>query len=310
MDPIVNLDQLIDDLRGNPSRTVVIAAGHDPHSLQAAARAAREEIADVTLVGDRMRIEALCREQGLDTGGFKVLDEPDPVKAGSHAVALVRDGQADVLMKGLIGTADYMRLILDKEKGLLPAGRVLSHVTVAEFPVGRLQPARLLFMADVAIIPLPDTDTMVQILGYCTAAARSFGIARPRAALIAASEKVSPRMPATVQAAEITRRWQAGELQEAVGEAEVAGPLSLDLAVSAEACDIKGFESPVGGKADILVFPNIETGNVFYKTATRLSGARVAAVVAGAAAPCILTSRADSEESKFLSIAMGCRLAD
>jgi len=310
MDPIVNLDQLIDDLRGNPSRTVVIAAGQDPHSLQAAARAVSEEIADVALVGDRMRIEALCREKDLDAGGFNVIDEPDPVKAGALAVAMVRDGQADVLMKGLIGTADYMRLILDKEKGLLPAGRVLSHVTVAEFPAERLQPARLLFMADVAIIPLPDADTMVQILGYCTGAARSFGIARPRVALIAASEKVSPRMPATVQAAEIARRWQEGELAESVGEAEVAGPLSLDLAVSEEACAIKGFTSPVGGKADVLVFPNIETGNVFYKTATRLAGARVAAVVAGAAAPCILTSRADSEESKFLSIAMGCRLAD
>ncbi len=310
MDPIVNLDQLIDGLREGPSRRVVIAAGHDPHSLQAAARAVAEKIADVTLVGDRNAIDALCRRHGLDAGGFAIIDEPDPVKAGAAAVALVRDGQADVLMKGLIGTADYMRQILDKEKGLLPAGRVLSHVTVAEFPAGRLQPERLLFMADVAIIPLPDTETMVQILGYCTAAARSFGIARPRAALITASEKVSARMPTTVQAAEIVRRWVEGELADEVGAAEVAGPVSLDLALSTEACAIKGYDSPVGGRADILVFPNIETGNVFYKTATRLAGARVAAVVTGAAAPCVLTSRADSEESKFLSIAMGCRLVD
>ncbi len=310
MDPIRNLDQLINDLRGQTSRRVVIAAGHDPNSLQAAARAVSEEIADVTLVGDKVRIDALCGKADLDAGLFTIIDEQDAVMAGSIAVGLVRDGQADVLMKGLISTADYMRLILDKEAGLLPAGRVLSHVTVAEFPAGRLQPNRLLFMADVAIIPQPDLATQIQILGYCTAAARSFGIVRPRAALITATEKVSQRMPATVQAAEIVKRWQAGELAAEVGSAEVAGPISLDLAISTDACAIKGYESPVAGLADVLVFPNIETGNVFYKTATRLSGARIAASVVGAAAPCVLTSRADTEESKFLSIAMGCRLAD
>ncbi len=310
MDPIRNLEQLISDLRGSESRRVVIAAGQDPHSIQAAARAVSEKIADVTLVGDRVRIEALCRDHGLDAGLFSIVDEQDPVGAGALAVGLVRDGQADVLMKGLISTADYMRLILHKETGLLPANRVLSHVTVAEFPAGCLEPKRLLFMADVAIIPQPDLKTQVQILGYCTAAARSFGIAKPRAALLAATEKISQRMPATVQAGEIVKLWQAGELTTKIGEAEVAGPISFDLAISPDACAIKGYESPVGGLADILVFPNIETGNVFYKTITRLAGARVAAAVVGAAAPCVLTSRADSEESKFLSIAMGCRLAD
>ncbi len=310
MNPIRNLDQLINDLRGNPSRRVVIAAGHDPNSLRAASRAVSEEIADITLVGDKVQVESFCQEMGLDGGRFVIINEQDPIAAGAQAVAMVRDGQADVLMKGLIGTADYMHLILDKDEGLLPAGRVLSHVTVAEFPRGRLQPERLLFMADVAIIPQPDLETQVQILGYCLAAARSFGITRPRAALIAASEKTSKRMPATIQAAEIVRRWQAGELAMKPADVEVAGPVSLDLALSPEACAIKGYDSPVGGLADVLVFPNIESGNVFYKAATRLAGARVAAAVVGTAAPCVLTSRADSEESKFLSIAMGCRLAD
>ena len=310
MEPVTSLEQLVQDLREAPSRRVVIAAGQDPHSLEAAARAVAEGIAEVTLVGDKVRIGKLCGEMGLDMDAFAVVDEPDPVRAGAEAVARVRDGQADVLMKGLIGTADYMRLILHKEQGLLPRGRVLSHVTVAEFPAGRLDPPRLLFMADVAIIPQPDTDTMIQILGYCAAAARSFGIARPRAALITASEKVSSRMPATEQAALIARMVSDGDLEDRVGPVEVAGPISLDLALSPEACAIKGYDSPVGGRADVLVFPNIEAGNVFYKTATRLAGARVAAAVVGAAAPCILTSRADSEESKFLSIAMGCRLAE
>ena len=134
MDPIRNLEQLIDDLRGKESRRVVIAAGQDPHSIQAAARAVSEKIADVTLVGDRVRIETLCRDNGLEAGLFSIVDEQDPLGAGAHAVGMVRDGQADVLMKGFISTADYMHLILDKETGLLPADRVLSHVTVAAFP--------------------------------------------------------------------------------------------------------------------------------------------------------------------------------
>jgi len=310
MDPITNLEQLVEQLRTAPSRRVVIAAGQDPHSLEAAARAVGEGIARITLVGDRLRIGKLCSEMSLDPDSFTIVDEPDPLRAGALAVAQVRDGQADVLMKGLIGTADYMRLILDKDQGLLPISRVLSHVTVAEFPVGKLEPRRLLFLADVAIIPHPDRESMIQITGYCTAAARSFGIERPRVALLTASEKVSGRMPATVQADEIARMCAADELADRIGPADVAGPISLDLALSAEACAIKGYGGPVGGRADVLVFPSIEAGNVFYKTATRLAGARVAAVVVGAAAPCILTSRADSEESKFLSIAMGCRLAE
>ncbi|MBU2503277.1 phosphate butyryltransferase [bacterium] len=309
MNPITNLDQLVADLQGAEPRSVVIAAGHDPNSIQAAARAAAEKIARVTLVGDRERILRLCGEFALDRDLFTVVDEPDLVAAGARAVAMVRAGEADVLMKGLIGTADYMKLILNKDQGLLPAGNVLSHVTVVEAPAGRLDPARLLFAADVAIIPAPDLETKIRILGYCATAARSFGIARPRAALITASEKVSPRMPATVEAAEIVRRHAAGELDDLVGEAEVAGPLALDLALSAEACAIKGFVSPVGGAADVLVFPDIEAGNVFYKTVTQLAAARIAAAVVGTDAPCVLTSRADSEETKFLSIAMGCRLA-
>ncbi len=150
-----------------------------------------------------------------------------------------------------------------------------------------------------------DLPTKVKILEYCIAAAHSFGIAEPRAALIAATEKVSPKMKATVHAAEIKEMAARGEITGAV----VDGPLALDLALSPEACLIKGFESPIGGSADILIFPNIESGNVFYKSCTLLSGGRLAAAVMGTTVPCVLTSRADSEESKFLSIAMGCRLA-
>ncbi len=305
MNPIRNLDQLIGDLQGSPSRRVAVAAGHDPNTIGAAARAVAEGIAKVTLVGDGARIERLCAEMNLDAGGFAIVEETDAVSAGRKAVALVRAGEADVLMKGLIPTSDYMKQILDKETGLLPEGQVLTHVTVVELPAYRESHGKLLFVADVAIIPAPDLPTKVKILEYCIAAAHSFGIAEPRAALIAATEKVSPRMKATVHAAEIKEMANRGEITGAI----IDGPLALDLALSAEACRIKGFTSPVEGSADILVFPNIEAGNVFYKSSTLLSGGRLAAAVVGTSVPCVLTSRADSEESKFLSIAMGCRLA-
>jgi phosphate butyryltransferase len=305
MEPIRNLDQLVRDLQGRPSRRVAVAAGHDPNTIRAAARAVAEGIAEVTLVGDRGRIVQLCGEFGLDAGGFTVVEESDPVAAGRIAVGLVRSGQADVLMKGLIPTSDYMKQILDKENGLLPAGHVLTHVSVVELPAYQKTHGKLLFVADVAIIPAPDLPTKVKILEYCIAAARSFGIAEPRAALIAATEKVSSRMKATVEAAEMAAMARRGEITGAI----VDGPLALDVALSPEACRIKGLDSPVGGSADILVFPNIEAGNVFYKSATLLAGARLAAAVVGTSAPCVLTSRAESEESKLLSIALGCRLA-
>jgi len=304
MTPIRSLDQLIRDLQDQPSRRLAVAAGHDPNTIGAAARAVAEGIAEVTLVGDGERIVRLCAEAGLNSDGFTVVEESDPVAAGKTAVAMVRSGGADVLMKGLIPTSDYMKQILDKETGLLPEGQILTHVTVVELPAYIKRHGKLLFVADVAIIPSPDLPTKVQILEYCIAAAHSFGIEKPRAALIAATEKVTPKMKATVHAAEIAQMAGRGEISGAI----VDGPLALDVALSPEACAIKGLESPVEGSADILVFPNIEAGNIFYKSSTLLAGGRLAAAVVGTTAPCVLTSRADSEESKFLSIAMGCRL--
>ncbi|MBK6734568.1 MAG: phosphate butyryltransferase [bacterium] len=301
MTAITRLDDLLSGLKGAAPRRLAVAAGHDPNTLEAAMRAAAEGIALVTLVADKRRLDEMAAMLGPLPEGVTVIDEADPSIAAARAVALVRSGQADVLMKGLVATSDYMKRILDRELGLLPPGRVLSHVTVLELP--RLP--RLLFVADVAIIPQPDVAAKLQIIEYCLHAARSFGIARPRVALVTATEKVSAKMPATVEADEIRRLALDGRF----GDAIVDGPLALDVAISPEACRIKELDSPVGGLADILVFPNIETGNVFYKSATLLAGARVAAAVVGTTAPCVLTSRADDEESKLLSIALGCRLA-
>lgn len=305
MEPIRSLDELVRQLQGEPPRRVAVAAGHDENSIQAAARAAAEKIADVVLVGDCARIRSLCATFGVDPGVFTIIDEPDMYKAGTHARDMVREGHADVLMKGLIGTDAYMRLILDKEKGLLPTGAILTHLTVLDIPAYRQRHDKLLFVSDVAIIPAPDLPTKVKMVGYAVDAARGFGIETPRVAMLAANEKVSDKMPATLDAAIVSKMAERGQIKHAI----VDGPLALDVALSPEACAIKEFTSSVGGAADVLIFPNIETGNVFYKAATLLAGASLAAVVVGAAAPCVLGSRADTEESKFYSIALGCRLA-
>lgn len=305
MNPIRTLDELVAQLKGAPSRRVAVAAGHDEDTIQAAARAAAEDVAKMTLVGDAARIRSLCAQFRLDYGLFEVLDEADELAAGKKARDLVRAGEADVLMKGLIGTDKYMKLILDKEKGLLAPGAVLSHLTVFDLPAYQKRHGKLLFGSDVAVIPAPDLPTKIKILEYCVKAAHSFGIEKPRVALLAANEKVSDKMPATLDAAVISKMVDRGQIKGAL----VDGPLALDVALSPEACEVKGVKSPVGGAADVLIFPNIESGNVFYKAATILAGARLAAVVVGTSAPCVLTSRADDEESKFFSICLGCRLA-
>jgi len=305
MNPIRTLEQLAEGVKGAPARRVAVAAGHDENTIQAAARAAAEGIAKVVLVGNAGRIGALCKEYALDVRLFTVIDEPDEVKAGERARDMVREGEADVLMKGLIGTDKYMHLILDKEKGLLPKGAVLTHITVLDIPAYQRTHGKLLIVSDVAVIPAPDLPTKIKILGYAVDAAHLFGIEKPKVALLAANEKVSDKMPATMDAAIISKMAERGQIKGAI----VDGPLAVDVALSREACEIKGLSSVVEGDADVLIFPNIETGNAFYKSATILAGGSLAAVVVGTSAPCILTSRADTEESKFYSIALGCRLA-
>jgi phosphate butyryltransferase len=302
MEPIRKLTELVELVKKKPSSKLAVANGQDPHTIQATYKAARENLVDVILVGDKRRIVSLVKEYNIDISVFEIIDKSDTFEAGRLARDMVRDGNADILMKGLLNTDVYMKLILDKKEGLLPPGNILSHVAVME--VGTYP--KLLFISDVAVIPLPDLPTKIQMLNYSIDVAHAFGIEKPKAAIIAASEKVSAKMQATLDGATIAKMASRGQIKGAI----VDGPLALDIAINKEACEIKGFESPINGEADILIFPNIETGNVFFKTITKFASGSLAAMVVGASAPCILTSRADSEESKFYSIAMAALLGD
>ena len=301
MRPIRRLDDLVEKVKGQENRRVAVACGHDPNTIHAAARTVREGIADVTLVGDGEKVRALSTEFGLAPGLFELVEEPGEIEAGRKALEMVRRGDAHILMKGLIGTEKYMRLILDKERGLLPSGAVLSHVGILEAP----QYPKLLIVSDVAVIPYPDIGQKVKMIGYCVEVAATLGVENPKVAIIAATEKVSVKMQPTVDAAILRTMAERGQIKGAL----VDGPLALDVAVSPECCKIKGLKSPVGGDADILIFPNIEAGNSFYKSVTQIAKGRLAAIVAGTAAPCVLTSRADDEDSKFLSIVLAASMA-
>jgi phosphate butyryltransferase len=299
--PVKKLTELVEKVKELPKMRVAVAAGEDPHTIEAVARGVNEGMIDATLTGHETRIKEVASEYKIDPSIFAIIDTPNEKIAATKAVELVNSGEADFLMKGLVGSATYMRAILDKEKGLLPVGKTLSHVTILEVP----SYPKLLTVTDVAVIIAPDLTQKIQMIGYAVEIAHRLDIERPKVALIAAVEKVNPKMEVTLDAAILTQMNRRGQIKGCV----VDGPLAMDLAVSAESKKIKGVESDVAGDADVLIFPDIEAGNIFYKACAYLANASLAAIVTGAKVPCVLTSRADSEDSKFYSIALAALMA-
>ena len=298
---ITPLAQIVKHVKGRTPRRLAVACGEDPHTIEAVGRAVAEGLVQAVLTGNRSKIESVARDNKIDPASFEIVDEPDPGKALARAVARIKAGESDFLMKGLIDSSLYIKAIIDKEKGLLAPGKLLSHVSVIQVPSRR----KLIVCADAAVIPYPDLEAKVQILNYCLAVARKLGIDRPKAAIICAVEKVNPKMVPTTDAAILSKMADRGQIKDA----DVDGPLALDVALSAESAEIKGVRSPIAGEADVLLFPSIETGNVFFKACSYLAGGETAAVVAGTDCPCVLTSRSDSEDSKFYSIALGALIS-
>ncbi|MDE5734896.1 MAG: phosphate butyryltransferase [Duncaniella sp.] len=284
--------------RGAPN-PLAGASGQDPHTLHAVADAALQGVATPIVYGDPETILEVCRQEDIDSSLIEIRDVKGDVACVRAAVADVAAGEADVLMKGLVSTDKYMRGILDKNAGLFPQGGLLSHVSVFELP-GR---DRLLCVGDVAVIPLPDLKQKVKIAGYLASTARSLGVETPKIAAIAPSEQLLPAVVSSTDGAILAKMADRGQL----GDVVLDGPLSLDVALYREVADEKGVKgSAVAGQADCLLFPNIESGNVFFKSATHMGGCEVAAMVVGTRVPCVLTSRGDSPRSKLYSIALAC----
>ena len=298
---ITRLDEIVDAAVARGKKKMIVAYGQDTHSIGATDMAIKAGLVDVTLVGDPEEIKKSCEAEGVDINQYTIIAESDDVKAVEIAVKAVHNGEYDVLMKGVVPTDKYMRGILNKEWGLLPAGTTLSHITVLQIPAYH----KLLIVSDVAVLPLPSLEQKKQIAKYLVQTANTLGIEEPKVALLAPSEQLLPKVVSSVEAAALSEMGQNGELAKALFQ----GPLALDVAIDPESVKIKKLTGPVAGDADCLLFPNIESGNVFFKACTKFGGAELAAMVAGPTAPCVLTSRGDTALTKKYSIARACLAA-
>ena len=298
-----NFNEIFTELQGRDSKKRMVAAwGVDEHTISAASQAIDLGLVEVILVGDRAMIEDVCRQENITPSKFTIVHNPVELKAVAQAVQMVRDGEGDFLMKGLCSTDKFLRAILNKETGLLPPKGTLTHCGVIEIPSYH----KLLFVGDVAVIPAPDFKQKQVIMDFLVKTAKSVGVQTPKVAIIAATEQVLPSQPATMEAAQLAKMADRGQIKGCVAD----GPLALDVAIDRESAEIKGLTSPVAGDADCLLFPNIESGNVFYKANSKLvSGVRQAGILVGAKVPCVLSSRADSTDTKLNSIAVAAMSA-
>ena len=273
MESIRNFAQLTDHLRKlNHRKKIAVVCANDPNTEYAIARALEEGIAEFLMIGNSALLEKYPTLKKYPDY-VKTIHIEDPDEAAREAVRIVREGGADILMKGIINTDNLLHAILDKEKGLLPKGKILTHLAVMEIPTYH----KLLFFSDAAVIPRPTLQQRIEMIWYAICSCRHFGIEQPRISLIHCTEKVI-----------------------------IDGPLDVRTSCEQASGDIKGIVSPINGEADVLIFPNIESGNAFYKSVSLFAKAEMAGLLQGPICPVVLPSRSDSGLSKYYSIAMAC----
>ena len=297
----MNFEDLIAKVTSCGKQRLAVAAAADDAVLEAVNEAQKMGIVDATLVGDEAAIRKIAAEIGMDLSACRIINEPDNAAAAHIAVKLAHDGEADMYMKGLLDTKTFLKSILDKEVGLR-TGQTLSHVAV--FQVKGIE--QLLFLTDVAFITYPTLEDKVHIIENTVAVAHACGVECPKVAPLAAVEVVNPKMPGTTDADELRKMNAEGKLTGCV----VDGPLSMDIAIDPEAAAHKGAQDrPAAGHADILLFPNIESGNICYKTLVHTAECENGCILTGTKVPAILTSRSDSFKTKVNSIALAAVVA-
>jgi len=283
-----------------PKKMAVASAGAED-VLMAVEAARKEGLTDSILVGDKKEIIQIAEKMGINPANYEIIDKPDKTETARCAVELVRNKKASILMKGMMGTARFLQAVLDKEIGLR-TNRLLSHVYTLEIKNYN----RLLTMTDGAMNISPDLKQKAQIIQNAIYYAHSMGIKKPKVAIVAALELVNPDMPATIDAACLAKMSERGQIVGGI----VDGPLGFDNAISKEAAKHKGIESPVSGEVDIILVPNIESGNIFAKGLVYLANAVPAGLLLGAKAPVVLVSRSDTAQSKLYSIALGVLMSE
>ena len=295
-----SFDDVIKYAKERGPKIISVACSQDKEVLVAIDMARQEGIVNAILVGDIEKTKEIANELNIDLNAYELIDEKDSSKASLKAVSLVSEGKADMVMKGLVDTSIILKAVLNKENGLR-TGNILSHVAV--FDVKDYD--RLLFITDVAMNLAPDLQVKKRIIENACVVAHALDIEKPKVAVICAKEKVNPKMKDTIDAKDLQTMFENGEIKGC----EVGGPFALDNAVSNKAAKHKGINHPIAGKADILLAPDIEAGNILYKSLVFFAKTKNAGVIVGAKAPIILTSRADSNQAKLNSIALGVLMA-
>lgn len=275
-------------------RKVAVAFGEDAHTLEAVIRGVKEGLFTAVNFARKNVIADLAKSNDLDVSLVDLVNVSSEIEGVEKAVREVHEKRADVLMKGICSTANYLRGVLNKEWGLLPEGALLSNASVVEIPTYH----KLLIISDPGVLLKPTLGNKVKQIEYCVEVAQKIGIGNPKVAILTAVETVNPKMQSNIDASVIAQMNRRGQIKNCI----IDGPLSMDLAVSEEARVIKNVDSLVAGDADIIIFPDIETGNVVYKSLTKLCNARAAGILLGTTAPCVIPSRGDSVETKFLSL--------
>ena len=296
MQPISNFSELVGHLLAeNIRKKIAVVCADDPETEYAVTRALDEGFADFVMVGDADRLKAYPALQNY-ADRIEIIDIKDSDEAARFAVSMAREKRVDAIMKGIINTDNLLHAILNKETGILPKGALLTHLTAAQIPSYH----KLLFFSDAAVIPYPTLEQRVATIHYDLSTLRRFGIAEPKVALIHFTEKVNPKFPNSVDYRTIVEMSDKGEF----GKAIIAGPMDAKTACDRHSAQVKHIASPVCGDADLMIFPNIESGNTFYKTITLFAKAETAGILQGPEVPVILPSRSDSGPSKFYSLAM------
>jgi phosphate butyryltransferase len=297
---ITTFAQLMEEARKVGPKTVAIAAAQEKEVLLGAQDAEAQDLAECILVGDRAAIADIAREGSIDIGRMMIIHEPESKQAARKVMELVRLGHAQMAMKGKIETGDFLRVALDREVGLR-VGRLLTHVGLFEIPGFD----RLIFISDAGVVVAPSMEQKIEIVQNAIYVAQRLGVEQPKVAILAATEMVNPKIPATLDAANLSKMADREQIEGGI----IDGPLALDNAISLESAQIKGIKSDVAGRADILIPPDVEAANVLAKAITYFAKGHMAGVVVGGKSPIIVASRSDPHETKLVSMALGVMLA-
>lgn len=281
--------------KAESKKRVAVAAAQDEHTLEAVFRAVKDDIVEPVLIGDKLKIEEVLEKINVRLSDNKIIDAEDDASSAEKAVELIREDKADFIMKGKLQTADLLRAVVDREKGLR-TGNIMSHFVIHEIPGYH----KLLTVTDGGVVMYPDVHEKKQIIENAVNTLLAMGYDMPKVAVLAAVEYINPKMPETVDADLLKKMNQAGEIRNCI----VEGPISYDLAMSRESAEIKGYCSSVSGDPDVLIVPNITVGNILGKSLVYSAGAKMAGFIVGAKAPIVLTSRGATAQEKYLSLVL------